>query len=122
MNSLSEYPRREKPYTLVCAEITGKGFQFTDALTHHAEQFRLKFRHMPRHAGHGVEGQSADRAGIQRNNVCNVFARVNGIEADDFTRQVKAKNLFLSFVVDYVAFETARSDGGNRPEFVPSPE
>jgi len=77
---------------------------------------------MSRHAGDGVKRQPANRAGIERYDIGDVLAGVNGIQADDFTRQMEAKDLFLAFVVDDITLETAGANGGNGTEFVSGPE
>ncbi len=47
---------------------------------------------------------------------------MNGVEADDFARQMKAEHLFLTLMVDHVALETAGAHGGDGTEFVAGPE
>jgi len=49
-----------------------------------------------------------------------VFTGVDGIQADDFSGEVEAKDLFLPFVINNIAFETAGAYGRNGTEFVTS--
>jgi hypothetical protein len=47
---------------------------------------------------------------------------MDGVEADDFARQVKSQYLLLPLVVDHVTLETTRAHGGHRAEFIAGPE
>jgi hypothetical protein len=51
-----------------------------------------------------------------------MFARVDGVEADDLTGQVEPEDLFLPIVVNHVTLETPGADGRDRTEFVSGPE
>jgi hypothetical protein len=47
-----------------------------------------------------------------------VFAGVNGIQANDFTRQMETQHLFLPFVVNNVTLEATRAHGSDSAELV----
>jgi hypothetical protein len=51
-----------------------------------------------------------------------VFAGVDGVEADDFTGQVKSEHLFLPFMVYDVTLETTGADRSYRAELVTGTE
>jgi hypothetical protein len=77
---------------------------------------------MAGHAGHGIEGQSADCAGVESDDVGDVLAGMDGVEAYNFAGQMKTEHLFLALVVNHVAFEAASPNGCHRAEFVSRPE
>jgi len=43
---------------------------------------------------------------------------MDGVNANDFARQMKSKHLFLALVIDYIALKTAGSHGGDGLKFV----
>jgi hypothetical protein len=43
---------------------------------------------------------------------------MDGVQADDFSGEMEAENLFLTFVIDHVALETAGANGSNRAKFI----
>jgi hypothetical protein len=47
-----------------------------------------------------------------------MLAGMNGVQANDFTRKVKAQNLLLAFVVDDVALEATGPDRSYAAEFI----
>jgi hypothetical protein len=77
---------------------------------------------MARHAGNRVECQPADSACIERDYIGYVPVRVNGIKADDFTREVETQHLFLPFVINNITLEATGAYRCDGAKLVPGAE
>src|SRR5688572_18069218 len=87
-------------------------------MAHDAEQFGLQTGHLASHANNGFEIQTANGTGVECDDVGNMAAAMDCIQANDFTGQIESQHPLLAIALDDITLEAARPNGGHGVKFI----